>query len=581
MFAWTFRNRKEIATLLQPHVRLLGIGAALMSASRLCGLVAPYCIKYLIDAVNGAAVPQLYAATAAITIALAADVAASRAGAHCLARATNRFIADLRAALLRRILNMPVRALEDRRLGALVSNVMDDGEGVRLLIGEATTSRMLRMFEAIAGTIFLAWLSPALTLTTLACIAAGVTVAARGCRAALPLSRRHRELNSEFSAMATDLVNGARVIKAHAGEERQSDSCQAEARKLADVAVSLREHVTSSYARGSFLLGLCLPLTAFQGIRAVLHHQLTIGALAAFTALLWRVLWSFMDLIAIGADLSTGFTALERVTELLRQPLELPATLRLHSLSTIRGSFTARNLWFGYAERPVLRGLAFEIAPGSVTAIVGRSGSGKTTLMGLLAGFYRPDHGSLEVDGEHLTQVDLREYRRRVAYVQQQAYIFGGTLRSNLLLSNPSASPAAIAEACRLTGISQFCDELENGLDTVLGEQGVKLSGGQRQRVAIARAILADPDVLLLDEVTANLDYDSDATIQHTLAQLMQGRTTVLVAHRLSSVARASQILVLDAGRIVEAGDHESLIRGGGYYSRLYQTERYAEAEFS
>lgn len=572
---------RVIAPVFRPYRALFLFGAMLMAVSRLCGLVAPASIKYLIDEFlkNGLAA-HIWLATVAIACALAIDVITSRYGSRHLARATNNFTSDLRATLMQRVLVLPMKYFEDSRLGALVSSIIHDTEGIRLIIGENTAARILRVFEAVIGTLYLLYLSPSLTAVSLLCIVCGVLIPAFGCRAVLPLSRESRKLASAFSALSTDLVNGVRTIKSHVIENWQGSLYKKASQEVSDAAILLRDRVVVTYAQGAFVLGLTVPLVAFLGMRAVIAHQLSVGAFAAFTAVLWRVLWPFMDLISIGADVTAGLASLERVASLLREEPEGREPLRIVKPASFSGHFVAENLSFAYSHRPVLHDLNFEIMPGKATALVGRSGSGKSTLMALLAGLYCPTSGSLQIDGQDSSSLDLAHYRKRIAYVNQQPFIFAGSIRDNLIIANPGASEQQIVRACRMAGIDLFLAELEDGLDSPLGEQGIRLSGGQRQRIAIARAILSDPDVLLLDEATAHLDSESDALIQQSLAQLMQGRTTVIIAHRLSTISHAHQILVLDQGRIAERGDHESLLQMNGHYTHLYQLERQTDDEF-
>lgn len=570
-----------IAPILRPYRVLFVSGALLMAVSRLCGLVAPASIKYLIDAfLKNGFVSNIWLPTLAIAAALAIDVTASRYGSRQLASATNAFTADLRTVLMQRVLALPMKYFEESRLGALVSSIISDTEGVRLIVGENTAARILRVFEAVVGTLYLLYLSPSLTAISLVCIVCGVLIPAYGCRAVLPISREHRRLVTAFSAFSTDLINGVRTIKSHVIEDWESKLYKKASQEVSDAAIQLRDRVVVTYAQGAFVLGLTVPLVTFLGIRAVVNHQLSVGAFAAFTAVLWRVLWPFMDLISIGTDVTAGLASLERVASLLREEPELRETPQSVKPPSFSGHFVGENISFAYSQRPVLHDLSFEILPGQVTALVGRSGSGKSTLMALLAGLYSPTIGSLRIDRHDLSTLDLAHYRKRIAYVNQHPFMFGGSIRDNLIIANPEASKEDILRACRMAGIDLFLEELEGGLDASLGEQGIKLSGGQRQRIAIARAILSNPDVLLLDEATAHLDIESDALIQQSLVQLMQGRTTVIIAHRLSTISHAQQILVLDDGRIAERGNHESLLRINGHYTHMYQVERHGDDEF-
>ncbi|HOK48427.1 MAG TPA: ATP-binding cassette domain-containing protein, partial [Bryobacteraceae bacterium] len=261
----------------------------------------------------------------------------------------------------------------------------------------------------------------------------------------------------------------------------------------------------------------------------------------------------------------------ERTREVLREAPEDSDPRRTVEMGRIRGEVVFDQVSFGYEDgKPVLHDVSFEANPGTVTALVGSSGSGKSTIIGLIAAFYTPSSGMVRVDGVDLSTVRLSSYRTQLGVVLQDTFLFDGTIRENIMFGRPGASEEEFLEACRIARVDEFAEGFAEKYDTIVGERGVKLSGGQRQRVSIARAILARPRILILDEATSSLDSESEASIQQGLAYLMQGRTTFVIAHRLSTIRRADQILVVEAGRIVERGTHESLLAAGGRYYDLY-----------
>jgi subfamily B ATP-binding cassette protein MsbA len=244
---------------------------------------------------------------------------------------------------------------------------------------------------------------------------------------------------------------------------------------------------------------------------------------------------------------------------------------RTKSLNTINGEIIFNDVTFQYDEgTEVLHGISFESKPGSVTALVGSSGSGKTTIAGLAASFLKVVGGSITIDGHNIDEVKLKDYRKNLGVVLQDDFLFEGTIRENILFPRPDASESDLQHAVKSAHVHEFTDRFEEGLDTLIGERGIKLSGGQRQRIAIARAILANPQILILDEATSNLDTESEALIQESLKELMQGRTTFVIAHRLSTIRQADQILVIEKGVIVERGKHDELIAKKGRYFDLY-----------
>ncbi|MCB0566939.1 MAG: ATP-binding cassette domain-containing protein [Phaeodactylibacter sp.] len=246
-------------------------------------------------------------------------------------------------------------------------------------------------------------------------------------------------------------------------------------------------------------------------------------------------------------------------------------SVRNIQLDSVKGDIQFDNVSFAYIEgKEVVHDISFDAPSGSVTALVGTSGSGKTTIAGLAASFLTPDSGQVTIDGVDLSTVSLSSYRRHLGVVLQDDFLFEGTIRENILFPRPDATEEQLQQAVKAAYVDEFTDRFEEGLDTLIGERGVKLSGGQRQRIAIARAILADPKIIILDEATSNLDTESESLIQKSLNELMQGRTTFVIAHRLSTIRRASQILVIESGRIVERGNHQELIDKQGRYYELY-----------
>jgi subfamily B ATP-binding cassette protein MsbA len=307
------------------------------------------------------------------------------------------------------------------------------------------------------------------------------------------------------------------------------------------------------------------------GAREILAGRLTVGGFFTFTVLLGFLAAPLFQIVAIGTQLSEALAGLERTREVLRERPEDEDPGRTVSLPGVRGDVEFDDVSFSYPQgEPVLEGVSLRAEPGTVVALVGPSGAGKSTIIGLVCAFHAPSSGRVRVDGVDLARVRLDSYRRHLGVVLQEGFLFDGTIRDNVAFSRPGASEEAIREACRTARVDEFAERFADRYDTVVGERGVRLSGGQRQRVAIARAILADPQILILDEATSSLDSESEALIQEGLGWLMKGRTTFVIAHRLSTVRRADQILVVEKGRIVERGAHEALFAARGRYHEMY-----------
>jgi subfamily B ATP-binding cassette protein MsbA len=301
------------------------------------------------------------------------------------------------------------------------------------------------------------------------------------------------------------------------------------------------------------------------------HYNLTAGEFFQFTMFVVFMIAPIVQMSNIGSQLTEAFAGLDRTEEIMNTPVEDDGTVRTIKIGAINGDIVFENVSFAYEEgKNVLNNVSFEAKSGSVIALVGTSGSGKTTIAGLAASFLNPVSGKITVDGIDQGKVSLDSYRSQLGVVLQDDFLFEGTIRENISFPRPKATEEELMAAVKAAYVDEFTARFELGLETVIGERGVKLSGGQRQRVAIARAILANPRVLILDEATSNLDTESESFIQESLKSLMHGRTTFVIAHRLSTIRQADQILVIENGQIQERGKHEELIESKGRYYQLY-----------
>jgi subfamily B ATP-binding cassette protein MsbA len=304
-----------------------------------------------------------------------------------------------------------------------------------------------------------------------------------------------------------------------------------------------------------------------------------VGDYFAYNMFLAFMIAPVFQIVNIGTQLTEAFAGLDRTHEIMSELEENQTPGRTVKMPPIEGRVQFENVEFAYTpEKPVLHGISFKAAPGTVTALVGSSGSGKSTIISLLCAFHTPTKGAVLVDDIDLATVDLNTYRSQLGVVLQESFLFDGTIRENILFSRPDATQEQFLFACRTANVDEFAERFPEGYDTIVGERGVKLSGGQRQRLSIARALLAAPRILILDEATSSLDSESEAMIQSGLAELMHGRTTFVIAHRLSTIRRADQILVVEQGLIVERGNHAELFALGGRYYDLYTRQHGLEA---
>jgi ABC-type multidrug transport system fused ATPase/permease subunit len=330
---------------------------------------------------------------------------------------------------------------------------------------------------------------------------------------------------------------------------------------------------------GATLLGVVSALMLGLGGYKILNGSMTVGSWFSFNLFLGFLIAPVFQIVAIGTQITEAITGLERTREILNEKKEDEDPRRTVSMDRIHGQIVLENVSFSYeSSKEVLHEVSFESQPSTVTALVGPSGAGKSTIIGLIAAFYVPSSGRVLVDGIDLTTVKLNSYRTQLGVVLQETFLFDGTIRENVAFARPEASEEEILAACHIARVDEFAEAFEKKYDTLVGERGVKLSGGQKQRVSIARAILADPRILILDEATSSLDSESEALIQEGLRYLMRGRTTFVIAHRLSTIRRAEQILVVEAGRIIERGNHASLYAAGGRYYDLYTKQHEVES---
>jgi len=394
-----------------------------------------------------------------------------------------------------------------------------------------------------------------------------------------PIFRERSKINAEVSGRLTESLSGVRVVKGYHAESREHDVFTKGVQRLLDnVLRSLTTMSMMSFSTTA-LGGVVGALVMLVGARQVLEGKITVGQFMSYTAFLAFMIAPVFQVVGIGTQLTEAVAGLERTREVLDERPEDEDPRRTVTLPDIEGELAFEHVSFAYEPgKPVLQDVSFLALPGSVTALVGSSGSGKSTIIGLVAAFHVPLEGRVLVDGVDLATVRLDSYRTRLGVVLQESFLFDGTIRENVAFSRPRASEEEILTACRIARVDEFAERFPEGYDTIIGERGVKLSGGQRQRVSIARAILADPRILILDEATSSLDSESEMLIQEGLAQLMRGRTTFVIAHRLSTIRRADQILVVEAGRIVERGTHKSLYAAGGRYRELYDKQHGLES---
>jgi ABC-type multidrug transport system fused ATPase/permease subunit len=555
-------------TIIWPRKNLLFVGLILIVISRVAGLVPPAATKPFVDDVlvnkDLSTLPRILTW---VTVAILIQAVTSFLLTKLLSVEAQHLISVLRSKVQKHLLQLPTRFFDNQKSGALVSRVMTDVEGVRNLVGTGLVQLVGGILTAIISIGVLISISPLMTLFILLPMSIFGFVTLKAFEYIRPIFRERGKLNAEVTGRLTETLNGVRVIKGFNAEQQEIKIFEAGVDKLfQNVKKSLTSTslVTSS---GTFLVGLAS--VGIMGLSG--YFNLSPGDFLKFTMFMVFMIAPIVQMSNIGSQLTEAFAGLDRTEELLNIPPEDDGSIRSIQIGPIRGQIAYDHVWFEYEEgKPVLKDVSFIAEPGSVTALVGTSGSGKTTIAGLAASYLTPTKGVITVDGVDLSKVSLNSYRSQLGVVLQDDFLFEGTIRENILFPRPGATDDQVRLAVKAAHVHEFTDRFEKGLDTLIGERGVKLSGGQRQRIAIARAILADPRVLILDEATSNLDTESEAYIQESLRGLMKGRTTFVIAHRLSTIRQANQILVVENGQIVERGKHEDLINRKGRYHELY-----------
>ncbi len=559
-------------TIIWPRKNKLAIGLILIIISRLSGLVLPYASKYLMDEIIAKEqIDMLQTFLVIVAGAILIQAVTSYVLTQLLSVEAQHLISVLRAKVQKQILKLPVRFFDNNKSGALVSRIMTDVEGVRNLVGTGLVQLIGGSLSAIICLGFLINISPVLTLYVLAPVVIFGLISLKAFSYIRPVFRERGQLNADVTGRLTETLNGVRVIKGFNAEDQEIKTFEAGVEKLflnVKKSLTATSFVTSS---ATFLLGLASAGIMGYSAYSIINNEMSTGDFLSFTLFLGFLIAPIIQMSNIGSQLTEAFAGLDRTEELMNMELEDDGTKRKITIPEIQGDIVFKDVSFAYEEgKDVLKNINFVAPRGTVTALVGTSGSGKTTIAGLAAAFLNPDKGTITVDGQDLSEVTLSSFRSQLGVVLQDDFLFEGTIRENILFPRPNASEEDLINAVKAAHVDQFTDRFEDGLDTLIGERGVKLSGGQRQRIAIARAILANPRILILDEATSNLDTESETYIQQSLSALMQGRTTFVIAHRLSTIRQATQILVVEDGEIVERGRHEELIEKKGRYFDLY-----------
>ena len=567
---------RRLLSLARPEWRLLGAGVLFLGLGSAMALLYPQGMRIIIDGVLGGGSPAQIdrAALFMVLVALLQAVAVS-ARFTLISLAGERAVTRIRERLFSGILDQEIGFFDQRRTGELTSRLASDTAVLQSAVSANISIGLRSVAQIVGGIGFLLWTSPVLTGLMLAVVppvALGGVLYGRRVR---KLSRDVQDALASANEVAEEAISGIRTVRSFAAEGAETARYSTRTRHAYALAKKRVLAGASFMASGSFAAYAAAAVVFWYGGRLVLRGEMTVGGLTSFLVYTLIVAFSLGALADLWADFMRSLGAAERIFELLdRKPEMAPSGGVV--LPQVRGEVALEDVRFAYPSRKdvlVIDGVSLRLSPDEVVAVVGPSGAGKSTLAALIARLYDPDAGRLRLDGRDLRDLDVGFLRRQIGTVAQEPILFSTSVAENIRYGRPGASDAEIEAAARAANAHAFVARFPQGYQTLVGERGVQLSGGQKQRVAIARAVLKDPRILVLDEATSALDAESEHLVKEALERLMKDRTTLIIAHRLSTVKDAHRVVVLDAGRIVQSGPHATLLREDGLYRRLVEKQ--------
>lgn len=591
------RLYRELNRTLVGNRTIIAAALAILSAVTLLKLIPPAATKFVVDNVLlGRPLPANLPTwlpipgqprarlLGLVTVVFSVSVASTAIGLWSRwlgTLASKRVQITMRRRVFEHASRLPLHRVYQLKSGGAASLLREDAGGVGELVFSMLYNPWRAVVQFAGGLAVLAWVDWRLLMGALVLVPAIYGSDRLWNRRLRPLYRDVRKQRQDIDAKTAEAFGGMRVVRAFGRQRRES------ARFVAESHMMARQELFAWWSTRlvEVLWDLLLPaasgvLLLIGGVE-VLNGRLTPGDLMMFLVYLTMLLEPVTVIATTVTQLQNNLSGFERVLDLLEEPREMvspPGAPRI-TRDTVQGRIALRDVSFRYpkSETLVLHDITLDVEPGEVIALVGRSGSGKTTLCNLIARFYDPTEGAISLDGNDLRDIDVESYRRLLGIVEQDVFLFDGTITENIAYAHRHATREDVERAARAAGAAEFVESFTEGYDTLIGERGVRLSGGQRQRLAIARAVLADPRIFILDEATSNLDSESEQLIQRSLTSLLQSRTSFVIAHRLSTIRNANRILVMDAGRIVEAGSHAQLMAHNGRYRDMVELQRIEE----
>ena len=496
--------------------------------------------------------------------------------AYLLSYTGERIVADVRTQLYTHLTSLPVSFFASRRIGELTSRMASDVSVIQTVTTSSFTELLRTCLVLTGGIAIIAYTNLRLTLMMLAVVPIVIISAQFYGRYVRRLSTRVQDRLAEANSVLEETLSAIRIVQSFVREDYERQ------RYREKITEALKLAVRRSVAGGGFIAFIIMVVYSgiavmlWFGLRLVTSGEMTAGKLTAFVLYTFVIASSISGMSELYGQFQSAIGATRRVFELLDTEPEIKDPEEPEELGRVLGGVRLIDVHFTYPDEratEILKGVTIEARPGQIVALVGPSGAGKSTLVALIPRFFDVTCGAILVDGHDIRSLRLRDLRSAIGMVPQETTLFGGTIRENIAYGKLDATDEEIKAVARAAHAHEFVSEFPDGYETIVGERGVKLSGGQRQRIAIARALLKDPAILILDEATSSLDSESERLVQDALETLMQGRTTFVIAHRLSTVRRADKIVVLDAGRIIEEGTHQELMANEGLYKQLYEIQ--------
>jgi ATP-binding cassette, subfamily B, bacterial len=570
------RSILRLARFARPWAWYSLLGLVLTITSTTASLIWPYLTGRIVDDLReGDSQVQSLVTRSLIGLGLASLFACVLGWARTwvLSWVSERISADLRVATYRHLQSLSLTYFSGKRTGDLIARVSQDTDRICYFLSVNAIDFACDALALVITAVILLWIDPlfaAVTLAPLPIIAWAVQVVRNRLRGGFAAGGRAW---GEMTAVLADTIPGIRVVKAFAQESREVERFRSANQRVLDA----NDRVNQTWSLFGPLIVLLtdiglLIVWAF-GAWWVVHRRITVGELTAFALYLSRFYGRLESMSRMIAAVQRAAASAHRIFEILDMPPDAPETRTSRSIGRVRGEVEFRNVGFGYGNRQVIKDVSLKIRPGEMVGLVGPSGSGKTTLVNLACRFYDISSGAILVDGHDIRDLKIEDYRRNIGLVLQEPFLFYGSIAENIAYGKPDATRAEIIAAARAARAHEFILKQVDGYDAVVGERGQQLSGGERQRISIARALLIDPALLILDEATSAVDTETERDIQLALENLIRGRTTIAIAHRLSTLHKADRIVVLEDGRITEIGPHQELLERGGTYSRLYHAQ--------